>query len=122
MSKLSSVGVSPRSLEWFFSYLGNPKQLTSCDDELSEGSILGPLLFLVYINELPAATEHSDVSLYPDDAVRYCFAKDPRELESKLNADLYNVAMWLKANKLTLNLSKIKSILIGSNRKLVNIS
>ena len=122
MSKLSSVGVSPRSLEWFFSNLGNPKQLTSCDDELSEGSILGPLLFLVYINELPAATEHSDVSLYPDDAVRYCFAKDPRELESKLNADLYNVAMWLKGNKLTLNLSKIKFILIGSNRKLVNIS
>ena len=87
-----------------------------------QGSILGPLLFLVYINELPAATEHSDVSLYPYDAVRYCFAKDPRKLESKLNADLYNVAMWLKANKLTLNLSKIKSILIGSNRKLVNIS
>ena len=132
MSKLSSVGVSPRSLEWFASYLRNRKQQTSCENNLSEalpvtfgvpqGSILGPLLFLVYINELPAVIEHSEVSLYADDTVLYCFSKEPHQLESKLNADLYNVAMWLKANKLTLNLTKIKSMLIGSNRKLVNIS
>ena len=132
MSKLSSVGVSPRSLEWFASYLRNRKQQTSCENNLSEalpvtfgvpqGSILGPLLFLVYINELPAVIEHSEVSLYADDTVLYCFSKEPHQLESKLNADLYNVAMWLKANKLTLNLTKTKSMLIGSNRKLVNIS
>ena len=51
-----------------------------------QGSILGPLLFLMYINELPAAIEYSGVSLYADDTVL-----EPRELESKLNADLYNV-------------------------------
>ena len=126
MSKLSSVGVSPRSLEWFSSYLSNRNQQTSCDNKLSEalpvtfgvpqGSILGPLAFLVYINELPAAIQHSEVSSYADDAVLYRFAKEPRELESKLNADLCNVALWLKANRLTLKLSKTKPILIGSNR------
>ena len=132
MSKLSSVGVSPSALEWFKSYLSNRKQRTSCENELSDalpvtfgvpqGNILGPLLFLVYINDLPAVIEHSEVSLYADDTVLYCFSKEPRQLESKLNEDLYNVALWLKANKLTLNLSKTKSMLIGSNRKLANVS
>ena len=131
MSKLSSVGVSPSDLEWFTSYLSNRKERTSFENELSEalpvtfgvpqGSILGPLLFLVYINDLPSAIEHSEVSLYADDTVLYCFSKEPH-LESKLNEDLYNVALWLKANKLTLNLSKTKSMLIGSNRKLANVS
>ena len=103
---------------------------TSCDNELSEalpftfrvpqGSILGPSLFLVY-NKLLAAIEHSEV-LCADNAVLYCFSKEPRKVESKLNADLYNEAMWLKVNKLTLNLLKTKSMFIGSNRKFVNIS
>ena len=122
----SSIGVSPRSLEWFSSYLSNRNQQTSCDNKLSEalpvtfgvpqGSILGPLVFLVYTNELPAAIQHSEVSSYADDAVLYCFAKEPREQDSKLNAGIYNVALWLKANGLTLKLSKTKSILMGSNR------
>ena len=120
------------ALEWLTSYLSNRKQRTSCENELSEalpvtygvpqGSILGPLLFLVYINDLPAVIEHSEVSLYADDTVLYCFSKGSHQLESKLNEDLYNVALWLKANKLTLNLSKTKSMLIGSNRKLANVS
>ena len=101
-SKLSSVGVSPSTLEWFTSYLRNRKQQTSCENELSEalpvtfgapqGSILGPLLFLEYINDLPAVIEHSEVSLYDDDTVLYCFSKESHQLESKLNEDLYNVA------------------------------
>ena len=67
-------------------------------------------------------SEHSEVSLYADDTVLYCFSKEPHQLESKLNEDLYNVALWLKANKLTLNISKTKSMLIGSNKKLANVS
>ena len=58
--------------------------------------------------------------MYADDTVLYSFSKEPHQLESKVNGDLYNVASWLKANKLTLNLSKTKSMLIGSNRKLIS--
>lgn len=76
----------------------------------------------MYVNELPAAIQHSEISLYADDTDLYCFAKEPRELESKLNANLYNVALWIKANRLTFNLSKTKSMWIGRNRKLFNIS
>lgn len=60
--------------------------------------------------------------MYADDTVLYCFVKEPCELANKLNADLYNLAMWLKANQLTLKLSNTKSMLIGSNRKLVKVS
>lgn len=132
LSKLSAVGVSPSSLKWFESYLSHRKQQTSCGNDLSEalpvtfgvpqGSILGPLLFLVYINNLPDVIKNSHVTLYADDTVLYCFSKDPRHLEQKLNEDLLRVAHWLCENKLTLNLEKTKSMLIGSNRKLGDIS
>ena len=102
MTKLSTVGVSENSLAWFKSYLRNRKQRTSCGNELSEalpvdvgvpqGNILGRLLFLIYVNDLPAVTKRCDVSLYADDTVLYCLAKEPGQLESKLNEDLYNVA------------------------------
>ena len=126
------MGVSSNGLEWFRSYLSNRRQQTSCGNELSEplpvtlgvpqGSVLGPLLFLKYINELPGAASHCQVSLYADDTVLYCFSKDPHQLEKKLNEDLSNVAVWLKENKLTLNLGKSKSMLIGSNQKIAKIS
>ena len=132
LSKLSEIGVSPSSIKWFESYLNNRKQKTSCGNEISgalpvtvgvpQGSILGQLLFLVYINNLPNAVKNSEVTLYADDTVLYCFSKDPRLLEDKLNEDLLMVAYWLRENKLTLNLNKTKSMIIGSNRKLGNIS
>ena len=66
-----------------------------------QGSILGSLLFLVYVNEPAAAIEHSEVSLYASDTVLYCFAKEPRELENKFNADLYNIAMSVAKSQQT---------------------
>ena len=132
LSKLSAIGVSPSSIKWFESYLSNRKQRTSCGNELSDalpvtvgvpqGSILGPLLFVVYINNLPDAVINAEVTLYADDTVLYYFSKDPRLLEDKLNEDLLRVAHWLRENKLTLNLDKTKSMIIGSNRKLGNVS
>ncbi|CAB4027542.1 Hypothetical predicted protein, partial [Paramuricea clavata] len=106
LSKLSAIGVSPSSIKWFESYLSNRKQRTSCGNELSDalpvtvgvpqGSILGPLLFVVYINNLPDAVINSEVTLYADDTVLYYFSKDPRLLEDKLNEDLLRVAHWLR--------------------------
>ena len=132
LSKLSAIGVSPSSLKWFESYLGYRKQQTSCGNELSDalpviygvpqGSILGPLLFLVYINNLTDAVKNSDVTLYADDTVLYCFSKDPVLLAKNLNEDLSSVSQWLHGNKVTLNLDKTKSMIIGSNRKLSNIT
>ena len=85
LSKLSAIGVSPSSIKWFESYLSNRKQRTSCGNELSDalpvtvgvpqGSILGPLLFVVYINNLPDAVINSEVTLYADDTVLLLFQR-----------------------------------------------
>ena len=81
-----------------------------------QGSILGPLLFGIYI-------KHSGIlplcaSLYADDTVIYCYGSSSQELSDKLNRDSLAVAQWLNDHKLTLNLEKTKCMLVGSNRKL----
>ena len=83
---------------------------------------MGPLLFIVYSNDLPDVVKHTQVSLYADDTVLYCFSANPIDLEEQLNADLHTVCDWLRDNKLTLNIKKTKAMVIGSNRKLSNTS
>ena len=130
LTKLSKVGINPSTLQWFQSYLSNRKQRTSCGNELSDslpitvgvpqGSILGPLLFIIYIDNLPTAVTYYKMLLYADDTVIYCYNSNLQDLEKELNEDLLIIAKWLNDNKLTINLEKTKCMLIGSNRKLGN--
>ena len=111
LSKLSAIGVSPSTLQWFKSYLSHRKQWTSCSDAISDplpvtfgvprtGEIVGQLLFLVYINGLPLAIKNCKVTLYADDTVLYYFAKESNLLEEALNDDLLRVAhsTWKQNN------------------------
>ena len=61
----------------------------------------------------------SKVTLCANDTVLYCLSKDIQQLEENLNDNLFRIASWLWENRLTLNLDKVKSTIIGSNRKLV---
>ena len=132
LGKLAAAGVSVNDLNWFESYLSSRYLRTSCGQELSEplpcslgvpqGSILGPLLFIVYINDLPGTVQYAEVSLYADDTVLYYFSASVDDIENKLNDDLKMVGDWFKRNQLTLNISKTKVMLFGSRRKTAKVS
>lgn len=118
------MGFSHSALKWFTSYLTDRTQI--CDVEgtlsdpqsvtcgVSQGSILGPLLFLTYINDMSAAVQ---CKLLVDSAllVPGCNVKD---IENNLGIELKCVNQWLVDNKLSMHLGKTDSILFGTKRRL----
>ena len=83
-----------------------------------QGSILGPLLFLVFMNDFPNFLNFSTPSQYADDTSLTCAAENLTSLELKLNSELSHVKDWLVANKLTLNVTKTKFMLVTTRQKL----
>lgn len=79
-----------------------------------QGSNLGPLLFLLYINDLPNCLDSSVPALFADDNNLSISGVTTCEIEEKLEIDLNHVHWWLLANKLTLNVQKTEYMLIGS--------
>ena len=71
-----------------------------------QGSVLGPLLFLIYINDFHNCSELLDFHLFADDASLFFKHKDINILESEINSELANVHIWLSANQLSLNIEK----------------
>ena len=82
-----------------------------------QGSCLGPLLFLIYINDLPQAVQDSTVSLYADDTSLCYQSHDLTQLNKAINSDLKKLDTWLQGNKLSLNVAKTHSMLISTKQK-----
>ena len=85
-----------------------------------QGSVLGPILFHLYINDLSNAIVYSLVYNFADDTAILCTEKDPRRLRKRVNIDLKLLLHWLKANKLYLNVAKTVVLLFKNKRKDVN--
>ena len=83
-----------------------------------QGTILGPLLFLLDINDLPNCLMHSQPRMYADDPSITYASNDVEEIERCVNMDLDRIRIWLAANKLTLNTTKTEFLLIGSRQRL----
>ena len=123
LRKMSHYGFTGIANKWFESYLSNRTQYvsingfdSSCrsvDFGVPQGSVLGPLLFLLYINDLPNATELF-TSLFADDTGLLLSSPDLESLFSKVNEELAKAADWFCANKLTLNVSKTKYLIFRS--------
>ena len=128
INKLQSFGVGGLELDWFTSYLSNRKQITkvgiatsdmaSVNFGVPQGSILGPLLFTLYINSLPSIVSNCKVNLYADDTALFYAGKSVVDIGEKLTADMSKVAVWMEESRLTLNASKTKAMLFGSHFKL----
>ena len=83
-----------------------------------QGSIIGPLLFLVYINDLPNCLEKASPRMYADDTSISLAAANVFDLENEINRELINLNRWLKANKLSLNIAKTEFMIIGSRQRI----
>ena len=113
MAKLNHYGISGVVLDWFKSYLSQTEQFVNVNGHNSlslpvtcgvpQGSILGPLLFLLYINDLPNTSSLLIFHLFADDTNIYFSSKNFSHLGTTLNCELKSVAEWMKCNRLALN-------------------
>jgi retron-type reverse transcriptase len=113
LSKLKLYGIRGNSFKWFDSYLKGRNQICSMNGKLSSAreigcgvpqrSNLGPILFLLYINDLPNCLESTKANLFADDTNLSCEGLSHHEIENKFKKDIENVHRWLTANTLSLN-------------------
>jgi hypothetical protein len=116
LQKLNTYGIRGLANDWIKSYLTGRKQYVSFNQHSSsssnitcgvpQGSILGPLLFLLYINDLPTSSPSSSFIIFADDTNIIFSHEDPLTLESLINKELNNISNWFKLNKLSLNIDK----------------
>ena len=130
LRKMEHYGVRGTSNIWFSNYLTNREQFVCIEGVRSDknkivcgvpqGSVLGPLLFLLFINDLPNATDFLTL-LFADDTTFQYSGNNIATLFEKCNSELKKAATWFKANKLTLNVNKTKFMLFEGKIQKTNI-
>ena len=125
--KLYRYGFRGIVLDWFKSYLSNRKMFVKIESPYNDrnyysdttdisigvpqGSVLGPLLFIVYMNDVQSCLKKSEAFLFADDTTILCSNKDFDILYHEIEIDLANLIDWFNANKLSLNIEKTNYIL-----------
>ena len=121
INKLKCYGITGKLLNWMESYLNNRIQRVVINGSTSQwlpvkagvpqGSILGPLMFLLYINDLPKVVENSSIAMYADDAKIFIESKSINDC-LKLQNDIDAVSHWCKVNQMNFNVSKCKVLTV----------
>ena len=127
LHKLSHYGIRGVINKWFCSYLNGSTQTTHVGSYISkrektscgvpQGSVLGPLLFLIYINDIYTASNKLGFHLFADDTNLLYADRNLKSLESVVNVELLNVWDWLSANKLSINIKKTYFVIFHPYQK-----
>ena len=134
LHKLRFYGIKGKELDWFTDYLFNRRQCVEYDgcksdlyhvvNGVPQGSILGPLLFIVLMNDLPTMVKKCKILMYADDTVLFYGDKDSTAIQEVLTNEANRAASWIRENNLALNLKKGKTefVLYGAHQKLSRMS
>jgi len=125
LNKLNWYGVRGVALEWFRNYLHNRTQYVQYNNKTSttttmqcgvpQGSVLGPLLFIIYTNDLPNCLSNCKAILFADDTTLYLSSSNIEQLYISTNIDLQLLDEWFRSNKLSLNVGKTNYVLFTHN-------
>jgi hypothetical protein len=130
LSKLPKFGITGNILEWFKSYLSGRKQCVDINGTLSDlkdilmsvlqGSSLGPILFLCFINDIHFST-NLDLFLFADDSNALAQHPNLHDLVSYVNVELQKLATWFKANKMVINAEKTKYMIFHTKNRRIDM-
>ena len=131
-TKLEHYGIRDVALQWIKSYFSCRQQFVQINQTCSsmqtikcgvpQGSILGPLFFILYINDLPKASKLTELLLFADDTSIFFSHSNPNYLENVLNNELLNIDVWLRCNKLSVNIKKTNYVTFSPSQRKLNHS
>ena len=132
LQKLENYGIREIALSWVTSYLNNRKQFVQFNTVNSseniikcgipQGSILGPLLFILYINDISNASNLLRFILFADDTNVYYSGKNTSDVSNVLNQEMERVSDWLIANQLSINFKKTNYVIFKPRQKRLNLT
>ena len=131
LDKLSESGIDDRAVKWFDSYLSDRKQMVLANNTYSmlqavtqgvpQGSVLGPLFYIIYANDIEKIIKSCKIALYADDTVLYTANTDFGKSVKNVQADMVALSQWYVKNGIRMNTEKNKLMVFGSAFKVKQI-